>query len=172
VAATEGILDGHRPTPTERLARLARAEIDRAYRLAGLILGNAGEAEDAVGDALERAHRSINQLRDEAQFQAWFDRIVVNACRDRLRRRRLVRFVPIDAAGERSSPRDPFVAVLEADAALRAIDILSPDERAIVVLRYWADLPVEEIGRRLGVPGGTVKSRLHRALARMREDAR
>ena len=171
-AATEGILEGNRPTPTERLARLARAELDRAYRLAGLILGSAPDAEDAVGDALERAHRSIGQLRDEAQFQAWFDRIVVNACRDRLRRRRLVRFIPIDEAGERTTPHDPFAAVIESDAALRAIGVLPADERAIVVMRYWADLQVEEIGRRLGIPAGTVKSRLHRALARMREASR
>ena len=151
---------------------MARGELDRAYRLAGLILGNASEAEDAVGDALERAHRSIDMLRDESQFQAWFDRIVVNACRDRLRRRRVVRFVAIEAAGDRSADRDPFAAVLHADAALRAIEQLPADERAIVVLRFWADLPVDEIARRLGIPAGTVKSRLHRALGRMRAELR
>jgi RNA polymerase sigma factor (sigma-70 family) len=123
-----------------------------------------------VGDALERAHRSIGQLRDETQFQAWFDRIVVNACRDRLRRRRIVRFVAIEDAGDRTAERDPFAAVIQADAALRAMRVLSPEERAIVALRFWADLPIEAIASRLGIPAGTVKSRLHRALARMRAE--
>jgi RNA polymerase sigma-70 factor (ECF subfamily) len=161
-----GILEADRPTPKERLALLARPELDRAYRLAGVILGNASDAEDAVGDAIERAHRSIDQLRDPGQFQVWFDRIVVNACRDRLRRRRL----PIEGAGERPLDRDPFMSVIEGDAALRALRPLPADERVVIVLRFWADLPVEEIARRLGVPAGTVKSRLHRALARMREE--
>jgi RNA polymerase sigma-70 factor (ECF subfamily) len=80
--------------------------------------------------------------------------------------------VPIDGAGERILPSDPFAAVIESDAALRAINVLPADERAIVVLRFWADLQVEDIGRRLGIPAGTVKSRLHRALARMRAAAR
>jgi RNA polymerase sigma-70 factor, ECF subfamily len=122
-----------------------------------------------VGDAIERAHRSIGQLRDESLFQAWFDRIVVNACRDRLRRRRIVRIVPIDAAGDRSTERDPFAAFLQRDAALRALDVLPPDERTVVILRFWADLQVDEIARRVDIPAGTVKSRLHRALGRMRE---
>src|SRR3954470_560785 len=67
--------------------RLTRSELDRAYRLAGLILGNAADAEDAVGDAIERAWSHADELREPDRFQAWFDRIVVNACRDRIRRR-------------------------------------------------------------------------------------
>jgi RNA polymerase sigma factor (sigma-70 family) len=79
--------------------------------------------------------------------------------------------VPIEDAGDRVVERDPFAAVLQADAALRALRVLLPDERAIVALRFWADLPVEAIADRLGIPAGTVKSRLHRALARMRAEA-
>lgn len=170
IASTEATLDRQRPAPGERLGRLARVELDRSFRLAGLILGNAADAEDAVGDALERAIRSIHGLRDDTQFPAWFDRIVVNACRDRLRRRRIVRFVPMDEAGDHAGNRDPFAAVLHADAATRAIDILPTDERVVVILRFWADLQVDAIATRLGVPAGTVKSRLHRALGRMRAE--
>lgn len=122
-----------------------------------------------MGDAIERAHRAIGQLRDESQFQGWFDRIVVNACRDRLRRRRVVRIVAMDAAEGRSDQADPFAAVLERDVALQALRVLPPDERAIVILRFWADLQVDEIARRVDAPAGTVKSRLHRALGRLRE---
>ena len=145
----------------------ARPGLDRAYRLAGLLLGDAVEAEDAVQDALVVAWRSFGSLRETAKFGAWFDRILVNGCRDRLRRRNVVRFIPmgpdIDPAG-----RDPFQAFLERDVLLGGLTRLTADERIVVVLRYWADLPLEAIAERLDWPLGTVKSRLHRALVRLR----
>jgi RNA polymerase sigma-70 factor (ECF subfamily) len=152
----------------ERFIRMADRELDRSYRLAGLILGSEGEAEDAVGDALERAWRDIDDLRDHDRFQAWFDRIVVNACRDVLRRRGRVRFVPLDA--EAGPPaHDAFRAVIDADEAFRAVAALPFEEREVVVLHFWADLTLDAAADRLGLPPGTVRSRLHRALVRMRE---
>jgi RNA polymerase sigma factor (sigma-70 family) len=149
------------------LAR-ARPALDRAYRLAGLLLGSGTEAEDAVQDALVIAWQRFEDLREPERFEAWLDRIVVNGCRDRLRRRGTVRFVPLavemDPAG-----RDPFATFLERDALLGLVDRLTPDERIVVVLRFWADLSLEAIGERLGWPLGTVKSRLHRALGRLRD---
>jgi RNA polymerase sigma-70 factor, ECF subfamily len=64
---------------------------------------------------------------------------------------------------------DPFQAFIERDALLGGLDRLTVDERVVVVLRFWADLPLEAIGERTGWPIGTVKSRLHRALRRLRE---
>ena len=84
-------LTGSRTAASDRLLGMSRAELDRAYRLAGLLLGDATEAEDATQEALLRAWRSIDSLRDPAGFGAWFDRILVNGCRDRLRRRRRIR---------------------------------------------------------------------------------
>jgi RNA polymerase sigma-70 factor (ECF subfamily) len=156
---------------SELFVGLAGRELDRSYRLAGLLLGDATEAEDAVGDALERAWSGIDRLRDPADFQAWFDRIVVNVCRDRLRRRSRVRFIPLDPTHDRPAAGDPFRTVLEQDDLLARLGGLLPDERLVVVLHYWADLTLEAIARRLGWPVGTVKSRLHRALERMRIDA-
>ena len=75
-----------------RFRALAAGELDRAYRLAGLLMGDATEAEDATQEALLRAWTSLGSLRDPAGFQAWFDRILVNICRDRLRRRGRIRF--------------------------------------------------------------------------------
>lgn len=147
---------------------LAAPRLDHLYRLAGLLLGNAGDAEDVGQEALVTAWRSFDSLRDRERFAAWLDRILVNACRDRLRRRRLVRFVPID--GQPAPMTDPFAAVLDHDAVLRHLATLDPDERAVVVLHYWADLPLTEVATRLDVAVGTVKSRLHRALSRMRAD--
>jgi RNA polymerase sigma factor (sigma-70 family) len=146
----------------------ARPALDRAYRLAGLLLGDAHEAEDAVQDALEIAWRSFDGLRDHDRFDAWFDRILVNGCRDRLRRRKVIRFIPIEGAAEPAGG-DPFATFIERDALLAGVARLTPDERIAIVLRFWADLPLEAIADRLGWPLGTVKSRLHRALGRLRD---
>jgi RNA polymerase sigma-70 factor (ECF subfamily) len=145
----------------------ARPSLDRAYRLAGLLLADATEAEDAVQDAFAVAWQSFGTLRETDKFGAWFDRILVNGCRDRLRRRNIVRFIPMDA-GIDPAGRDPFQTFLERDALLAGLTRLNPDERIVVVLRYWADLPLESIADRLDWPLGTVKSRLHRALDRLR----
>ena len=146
----------------------ARPALDRAYRLAGLLLSNAQEAEDAVQDALVIAWDAFDKLRDGTKFGAWFDRILVNGCRDRLRRRATVRFIPMSADADPPA-RDPFQALLEREAVLGGMEGLTADERIVVVLRYWADLPLESIADRLDWPLGTVKSRLHRAHRRLRE---
>lgn len=147
---------------------VGRGEIDRAYRLAGFILGDAREAEDATQDALARAWRQRSSLRRLDAAQAWFDRILVNVCRDRLRQRRpRIRWTEMEE-GLPSPGADPFAALIARDAVLRAMSALPVDQRIVVVLRFWADLPVPRIAERLGVPAGTVKSRLHYAMRTMR----
>jgi RNA polymerase sigma-70 factor (ECF subfamily) len=147
---------------------VGRRELDRAYRLAGLILGDAAEAQDATQEALLRAWKQRRSLRDPDRAQAWFDRILVNACRDRLRRRRhLVRWA--DVGDRHTNPAaDPFAALHLRDELLGGLARLSADHRIVLVLRYWADLPIAEIAERLEVPAGTVKSRLHYALSAFR----
>jgi RNA polymerase sigma-70 factor (ECF subfamily) len=159
----------------DRFLRLANGELDRAYRLAGMLLGDQHEAEDATQDALIRAWKSVGTLRDPAGFQPWFDRILVNICRDRLRRRRRIAFVPIEpgpdelGVGSTEPARgDPFQAVLDRDQAVRAMAGLNPDERIVLTLHYWADLTLEAVAERLGWPVGTVKSRLHHGLNEIR----
>ena len=163
--------EGARTTPaddevTEGFLRVAGHELDRAYRLAGLILADRVEAQDAVQDALVWAWRMRSTLRNQAAFGTWFDRILVNGCRDRLRRRRQIRFVELEAAGDPAS-RDPFRALLDRDEATRALATLDPDQRVVVILHYWAGLTLSEIAQRTGWPTGTVKSRLHRALKQL-----
>jgi RNA polymerase sigma-70 factor (ECF subfamily) len=152
----------------QRFLLRARSALDRAYRLAGFVLGSASEAEDAVQDALVIAWQRFDDLREPERFDAWFDRILVNGCRDRLRRRGTVRFLPL-ATEHDPAGRDPFASFLERDALLASLSRLTADERLVVVLRFWADLPLEAIAARLDWPLGTVKSRLHRALGRIRD---
>ena len=145
-----------------------RPAIDRLYRLAGLLLGDSLDAEDATQEAIARAWRSAGSLRNVRHVQAWLDRILVNVCRDRLRRRQIVRFVAL-GDGTADRPSDPFQAVLDRDEALRAMARLDADQRIVVILHYWGGLTLDEIATRTGWPGGTVRSRLHHALERMRD---
>lgn len=166
-AAREIELADRRADAEERLAGLARAQLDRLYRLAGLLLGDSADAEDATQEALLRAWRSAATLRDPDEASPWLDRILVNVCRDRLRRRRTVRFIPLAEHGG-GPGTDPFQTVLDRDEVLRAMANLDPDQRIVVVLHYWAGLTLEGVAARVGWPVGTVKSRLHHGLERMR----
>jgi RNA polymerase sigma-70 factor (ECF subfamily) len=149
--------------------RLATRHLDGAFKLAGYMLGDAGEAEDALQDALLRAWRAWPGLRDPDSFGPWLDRIVANVCRTRIRARRRVRTLAIDDDLEVETP-DPFRAALARDAVGRALDRLTPDQRVVVVLRYWRDMPLEQIATRLNLPLGTVKSRLHYAQRQLRRE--
>lgn len=147
---------------------LVEAELASLYRLAALVVGNDALAEDLVGDAIERAWRTWPQLRDTQRFRPWITRIVVNACRDELRRRQRVRFVALEDQARRSTR--PSDSIDERDAIARAFASLDADERAVAILRLDLDLALPEVARRLGIPLGTAKSRLHRALGRMRAE--
>jgi len=154
----------------EALARRIEQQVDRGYRLARAILADEREAEDAVQDACLTAWQKAGSLRDEERFEPWFERILVNGCRDRLRRRQRsrVRTIALQAAwtGE-GTAADP--AELGIDPALdAAFDRLDPDHRLVILLRFWQDLALDEIASRLGLPEGTVKSRLHYALRTLR----
>jgi RNA polymerase sigma-70 factor (ECF subfamily) len=133
-----------------------------------VLFRSADEAEDATQEAMTRAWKARRSLRQIESFDAWTDRIVVNTCRERLRRKRIVREVgpPDEGLPE---PGDAFGALLARDSIGRALLSLNVDQRAVVVLRYWRDFSLEQIAERLGWPLGTVKSRLHYALAAIRE---
>jgi RNA polymerase sigma-70 factor (ECF subfamily) len=143
-----------------------RRVLESAYRYATLILGDRADAEDATHDAALTAWRHLGELRDPARFQAWFGRIVVNACRDRLRARGR-RPVHVELDPELSNP-DANDGLARRDALAVAIRSLSADHREVVVLRFYADLTVDQVAARTGVGVGTIKSRLHYALRNLR----
>jgi RNA polymerase sigma-70 factor (ECF subfamily) len=147
--------------------RLADEHLDKAYHLARAILGEETEAQDAAHDAFVQAWRKWETLRDPARFEQWFDRILVNACRDRLRGRSRQ---ATDISAEVALATGDHAARTDDQAALDvAIATLSPDHQVVVSLRYFRDLAIEDIAGRLGIPCGTVQSRLHYALKRLHE---
>ena len=148
---------------------IALSQLDRSYRLAALILRDPDEAEDATQDAFVHAFRNRRSLRDIDRFEAWFGRIVVNVCRDRLRRRRWQAVVDLgpELRDDRADVAQP---VADRVALESAFSRLSPDHRIAIVLRYYLDLTVDQIADRVGVPAGTVKSRLHHAVNELRTE--
>jgi RNA polymerase sigma-70 factor (ECF subfamily) len=146
--------------------RLADQHLDGAYRLARAILRDPTDAEDATHDAFVEAWRNWSSLRDVSRFEPWFDRILVNTCRNRLQRGRRFRTTDISEEVALASG-DEFVQSLDREAIGGALATLSADHQIVVALRFYRDLTVEQIAIRLGVPPGTVQSRIHYALKRL-----
>jgi RNA polymerase sigma-70 factor (ECF subfamily) len=146
---------------------LAATRLDASYRLARAILGEPAEAEDAVHDAFVSAWLHWSDLRDHARFEAWFDRIVVNTCRNRLKSRSRIRVADISTELAVRAPGDPYRAIHDRDEIRQALDTLDADHLIVVTLRFYADLTVDQIASRTGLRSGTVKSRLHYAMRKL-----
>jgi RNA polymerase sigma-70 factor, ECF subfamily len=124
------------------------------------------EVDDAVQEVFIKVYRA--QIPAEETFLAWFYRIILNTGRDQGRRRktRLGLMDKLQAVSPDASVDPPSAP---ADPALReALAALSPELRECVALRFFADLPLDEIARAQGIPVGTVKSRLHGAMRQLR----
>ncbi len=153
----------------QAFAALADWSYRRLHQVAFRILRDRPAAEDATQQAVLAMWRDLPQLRDPDRFEAWSYRLLINACNSEFRRRK--RTLPvIGSAGAREPVApDDYGCLLDRDQLERGFSALSIDHRVVLVLRYFLDLPLESIARTLDVPIGTVNSRLHRALHRMRD---
>ena len=147
-----------------------------AFRTAYVLSGNAADAEEAAQDGFVKAYRALGRFRRGSPFRPWLLRIVANEARNRrrsaARRERLTLRVvaevpPGDAA---PSPEAALLGAGDAGAAAGRGERLSDDHRDAVACRYFLQLSEEETAAALGVRRGTVKSRLARALERLREE--
>lgn len=135
----------------------------RMYRAARSVLDSGADAEDAVSQAILQAWQSLDKLRDRAAVGPWLVRIAVN-CAYALRRRQ-GRVVPLDGLAPEPAAPEP----VRYDGLWEAVSALPPERRAAVVLFYYEEMPVGQIAKCLGVPAGTVKSRLARARKQLKE---
>lgn len=161
------------------IERLVQTYQQDVYRLALSILDDADDADDATQEVFVAALRALDSFRGEASLKTWLFRITVNACRDRLQRNksrgRLSQalqslFLQNQAHPERRR-RGPESEALQNEtgsALWRAVHTLDDKHRIPVILRYYHDLPVAEIAGTLGVPIGTIHSRLNHARERLR----
>jgi RNA polymerase sigma-70 factor (ECF subfamily) len=146
------------PASFDELYRRSRAGM---VRLAWLLVGSRSVAEEVVHDAFLAVHQRWSTIDNPGGY---LRRAVVNGSL-RWRRRRATEWRSLSRLGEPPATGDPAV-----DSMWDAVQKLRPERRAVVVLRYWADLPHGEIAEILGSPIGTVRTRLHRALADLRKE--
>ena len=142
----------------DAFGRLIAPRADQLLRTACAILGQEAEARDAAQETLIAAWINLPGLRDASRFDAWLNRILLNQCRDALRRRKRSREVQVEVF-EHSSP-DLAEASSDAAAVLRAFDRIGLADRHLLVLHHLHGMPLTELAAQLGVPVGTTKSRL------------
>jgi RNA polymerase sigma factor (sigma-70 family) len=151
-----------------------------AFRTAYVITGSAADAEDAAQEGLVKAYRALASFRPGAEPRPWLLRIVANEARNRVRsagRRHQLELRLAEGyrpGGAAPSPEAAAVAAEDRRRLLTLVNELSEEDRLVIASRYFLELSGEETADALGIPEGTVKSRLSRALGRLRvriEDA-
>ena len=164
-----GLVERARQGDREAFAVLVHQVSDTLYAVAHRILRDTGLAEDALQNALVLAWRRLPRLRDPDRFEAWNHLILVHACYDESQRPRpwasTVRVLPMNGP---STP-DASDALADRDELERAFRRLSVEQRAVFVLHHYLGLPLVEIAELLEIPAGTARSRLHYAIAGLRD---
>jgi len=158
----------------EAFSELARASIARLYAIASLILRDGDRAQDAVQEALVSAWKDMRALRDPDAWEPWLHRVTVRACyrqasRDRRRAMVELRVLPDP---EPARPFDLSASVAERERMEQELGRLPIDQRVVMVLHFYLDLPLLEAATILDIPLGTAKSRLSRGLETLRESMR
>ncbi|MFS0558966.1 RNA polymerase sigma factor [Brevibacillus sp. 179-C9.3 HS] len=144
----------------EAFARVIQLYERILYGLARTYVGRNEDCADVVQDTVIKAFKAIRTLREPAYFKAWIIQILVNECRQWQRKKKRMPTVVLSPLQiEAESVQAPYEAVEIAEA----VRDLEPELRIVVWLHYYEDLPIKQVAMRVGVPEGTVKSRLHRA---------
>jgi RNA polymerase sigma-70 factor (ECF subfamily) len=147
---------------------LASMAFDGLYALAHRILRDVDRTDDAVQECLIHAWKQLPQLRDADRFDAWLRRLLVHSCYDesrRVRRRSVeIRMLPL----ERPDGRDSTADLADRDELERGFRRLSVEQRVVLVMTHYLGMPAGEIAETLGIPVGTVQSRLLYAIRAMR----
>jgi len=159
-------IDGDR----EAFSELMNASASRQYAVATLILRDGSRAQDAVQEAFVSAWKGMSALRNPDAWDAWLHRLTVRACFASVRREKRRRVVELHVMPdpELGKPDETMAALLQRDQLERELDRLPIEQRAVIVLRFFADLPLDEVADILDIPIGTAKSRQHRGLQAMR----
>ncbi|TMG62908.1 MAG: sigma-70 family RNA polymerase sigma factor [Chloroflexi bacterium] len=145
-----------------------------AFRTAYVITGTAADAEDAAQEGFVKAYRALDRFRPGAEWRPWLLRIVANEARNRARssgRRHHLELRLIEGFRPGDAAQSPEAVAIASDERRRLIALLNAmvdEDRLVIASRYFLELSGEETAAALGIPEGTVKSRLSRALARLR----
>jgi RNA polymerase sigma-70 factor (sigma-E family) len=164
-----GSQDGQQAA-SDVVARLFREHGLSLVRLAVLLTGDQATAEDVVQDAFLGFQRALPKLRDQDKAISYLRASVMNGCRSVLRSRRRAQFRPDEADRPVSSAESAVMAEQDRRLVLAALGRLPVRAREVLALRYYLDLPYEEIAAVLGITKGTVSSTISRALAALGRD--
>lgn len=145
----------------EAFDALATAMYDRLYAIARRVLRDGYAAEEAVQDSMIHAWRDVRSLRDPSRFEAWMHRLLINSCHDQGRKARRFAVEVAEIGFDRSNSVDDFATVVNVDEIERAFLQLSIEHRAVLVLTHYVGMSAPEVSQALGIPVGTVHSRLH-----------
>jgi RNA polymerase sigma-70 factor (ECF subfamily) len=155
---------------------LVREHQGIAFRTAYLITGSAADAEESAQDGFVKAYRALRRFRPGAPFRPWVLEIVANEARNRRRSAGRRTALAVRAAAQAPSgdaapsPEGELLAAEERESLLEAVNRLREDDRLVIGCRYFLELSEEETAAALGIRRGTVKSRLSRALERLRAE--
>jgi RNA polymerase sigma-70 factor (ECF subfamily) len=152
----------------DAFADLARSAIGRLFNVARLILRDDGRAEDATQEALVAAWRDLSALRDPDRFEAWLHRLLVRSCFREARRGRRRWAIETDVRPLEAIQPDPTAELADREQLERGFARLAVDQRTVLVLHYYLGFSLDEAAATLGIPPGTVRSRLHRATLALR----
>jgi len=159
-----GLVAAAKAGDRDAFRRLVEPDLPAAIGTARIVTRSESDASDAVQEALLSAWKSLGSLRDADAFRAWFRRHVVRAAlRAAERRGRIAELDPTVAA-----PEGALDGELDRRTLARAFDRLEPRDRLILTLHHFWDLPIAETAELLAIPEGTVKSRVHYAMDRLR----
>ncbi len=152
----------------EAFSALTSSRTNRLFAVARLILRDSERAEDAVQDALIQAWQDLRGLRDPDRFDAWLRRLLVRACYRAAERNRRHAAVELNTDLAGSPSGDPQGQTVVRDQLERGFRRLSPEHRAVIVLHHYLGLSLVDAADTLGIPLGTMQSRLSRATQVMR----
>lgn len=156
---------------SEAFLKLIEGRMNVLYKIAFSYLKNKEDASDAVQDAVLIAQKNIRKLKDCTKFNSWITTILVNRCREILRKARRIHYEEYneEAVGSFTQNTDQYSEVersLDVESFLRKLD---EKYREVITLKYFGSLSIMEIADVLGIPQGTVKSRLNFGLTKLRE---
>jgi RNA polymerase sigma-70 factor, ECF subfamily len=155
----------------DAMEELFRRHWPRAHRAAWLVVHDTQAAEDVAQEAFLAAVRSLDRFDRRRPFGPWLHRIAVNRAIDYARAREVRREVPTDAVAEAAGPGPGLGGGAPSGEVVAALAALAPEQRAVIVLRHLLGYTPGEIARMLGLPRGTVNSRLRRGLDALATDA-
>jgi RNA polymerase sigma factor (sigma-70 family) len=169
------LIERARRGDTGSYGELVRRYQDVAVRIAYVVAGDASDAEEAAQEAFVKAYRALDRFREDAPFRPWLLAIVANEARNRRRAAGRQAALAIRAAQQdrpsgdaAPSPEEAVLGTEDRTRLLAAVNEMRESDRTVIACRFFLDLSERETARVLGVPPGTVKSRLSRALTRLR----